>query len=342
LTEHGAFSSALLSLKQQLIDFRFDYPLEFIPNSGTRDSLSYYMYGDELSWKLLRLDSSGIAQAWYRMTGLQYWPGYIAWYGLVHLGRYLREERKSDLAIFLHQAQWLEDNATVRDDGSVVWSMNFDYPVCGVIEKAPWISAHAQGFCISALVRAWRITRKLSLYQLLERSSEVFLQDHRNGGIRVPLAQGALYTETPGGPIPGILDGFLTSLLALHDLFVETGSPQVQQLFEDGITGLKAYLPQWNYQGKWSWYGSREYLCSPAYHAVNRLLLLALSEVTRDAGLRDYALKWDIRRLSLTDRIEIYCRYNWGQVAIRVKNRSWQLHPQVSSRLRDYPRALRP
>jgi hypothetical protein len=300
MTERGALSSALVALRNQFVDFRFSYPLEFVPNSGKPQSLSYYLYGDRLSWDVLRLDEAGIAQAWFRMTGVRYWPGFVAWYGLVHLGHYLRTGEENELAIFLNQVSWLERHAVVRQDGSVVWTMNFDYPVCGVIQRAPWVSAHAQGFCISALVRAWRFTHKASLYNLLARSSRVFAQDHRAGGIRISLPQGALYTEAPGASPPGILDGFLTSLLGLYDLYIEIEDPSVYRLFHEGVTGLKAWLPHWDYRGKWSWYADRKYLCSPPYHCLNRLFLLALSEVTGDLTLAEYVRKWDASRLTPT------------------------------------------
>ena len=57
-----------------------------------------------------------------------------------------------------------------------------------------------------------------------------------------------------------ILDGFETALLSLYDLAIETKDPRVEQLFHDGIDGLKLMLPQWNYRGKWSWYQNRTYL----------------------------------------------------------------------------------
>jgi len=338
MSEHSAFSCALLALKNQFIDFRFDHPLEIVPNSGAPQSLSYYLYSDQLSWKVLRLDEFGIAQAWFRMTGTQYWPAFVAWYGMVHLGHYLRTGDTAELEIFLKQVDWLEKRAVVRSDESVVWTMNFDYPVCGIVEKAPWVSAHTQGFCISALVRAFRITRNPRLYQLLEGCSAVFTQDHRNGGVRIPLSEGALYTEVPGGPTPGILDGFMTALLGLYDLFVETGNPQVQRLFLDGITGLKAWLPHWDYREKWSWYGNRDYLCSPAYHCLNRLLLKVLSELTGDRQLARYAESWNPSSRSALDRVEIYLKYNWTQTLARFRNRSWRLHPAEQAALGDVPR----
>ena len=175
VSEPGAFVCALQSLKKQLIDFRFHYPLEIVHACGAKTSLAYYLYSDKLSWSALRLDARGIPQAWYRMTGKQYWPAYIAWYGIVNLGHYLHKQEEAALDVFLHQVNWLKEHAVVRPDRSVVWTMNFDYPVGAVTLRAPWVSAHAQGLCISALVRAWRITQDQSLMELLEGCSKVFM-----------------------------------------------------------------------------------------------------------------------------------------------------------------------
>jgi hypothetical protein len=87
---------------------------------------------------------------------------------------------------------------------------------------------------ISALVRAWRLTKRPSLLELLKNSTKVFELDVENSGVRVPLDGHALYTEIPGGPPPGILDGFMTSLLGLYDLHLETGDPVAGRLFEKG------------------------------------------------------------------------------------------------------------
>jgi len=332
VSEPGALVCALQALKKQFIDFRFRYPLDVIRGSGTNTSLSYYLYSDKLSWSALRLDTDGIPQAWFRMTGKQYWPAYIAWYGLVNLGHYLHKQDEAALDVFLNQVNWLKKNAVVRSGRSVVWTMNFDYPVGSVTLRAPWVSAHAQGLCISALVRGWRITEDKSLLELLEGCSKVFMEDHREGGIRIPLREGALYTEVPGGPQPGIMDGFLTSLLGLHDLFVETGNQEVKQLFLDGIAGLKSWIHSWDFRGKWSWYGSHEYLCSPAHHCINRLLLQVLGEITADAELAAIADNWNLDRLNTVGRVQVYLLYNWTQSLSRIRYKTWQLRPARSGR----------
>jgi len=106
-----AFKCALGALKKEIFGFSFDYPLYVVPESAAKESLHYHLYSDALAWEALRLDSNGIPQAWYRVTGAVYWPSYIAWYGLVQLGHYLRRGDEANLNAFLKQVSWLEQNA---------------------------------------------------------------------------------------------------------------------------------------------------------------------------------------------------------------------------------------
>ena len=319
-----ALKCAVRALKKELFEFSFDYPLYTVPEASAKDSLHYHLYSDALSWEALRLDPNGIPRAWYRVTGAVYWPSYIAWYGLVQLGHYLRRGDEANLGAFLKQISWLEENAVVRSDGAVVWPMNFDYPNGAVLLKAPWISAYTQGLVISALVRAWRLTKRSQLLELLKNSAKVFELDVKDSGVRVALDGHFLYTEIPGGPLPGILDGFMTSLIGLFDLYSETGDPVVGRLFEEGIAGLKYALPRWDYGRKWSWYGCRAYLSPPAYHNLNCLLLEVLGRLSQEPGLADYARRWSPKQLSALDRTEIYLGFVLTKNANRLKYRTWR------------------
>lgn len=113
---------------------------------------------------------------------------------------------------------------------------------------APWVSAYDQGMTISAPVHGYRITKRPHLLELLRGASRIFEIDTRDGGVREPLCGGAIYVEIPGAPLPGILDGFLTSLLGLNDPFMETGEDRVKRLFIEGVQGLKSFLPKWDYR----------------------------------------------------------------------------------------------
>jgi hypothetical protein len=135
---------------------------------------------------------------------------------------------------------------------------------------------------------------------------------------------GAIYLEIPGGPLPGILDGFLTSLLGLYDLFVETGDGEVEDLFREGIAGLKSFLPMWDYKQKWSWYATRAYLCPPSYHIQNRDLLMVLARLAGEPHLAGQAEHWNPDALSAMDKLEIYLGFQVTKNWSRVRHRTWR------------------
>ena len=328
---------AVRAIKKEVFQFSFRYPLEIVPDAGAKDSLPYYFYSDKLAWEAMRMDSNGIPRAWYRQTGPAYWPAYIAWYGLVNLGHYVRSNDRAHLDIFLKQIDWLEANAVVRPDGAVVWPMNFDYLVGQLRLKSPWISAHAQGLAISALVRGWRITRRPRLLELLSGSARIFSLTVPENGIRITMDDHVLYTEVPGGRAPGILDGFMISLLGLYDLFTETGDPAVGRLLDEGLTGLKNTLPYWNYRNKWSWYHNRGYLCPPAYHCSHHLLLVILARLAKEPLFAEYASYWEPARLSALDRAEIYLAFLYTKNRCRLKHRTWSqtAKPTAASQMAD-------
>jgi len=271
----------------------------------------------------MRMDPTGVPRTWSRTTGTNYWPAYIAWYGLTELGHYRRGKRFQHLTAFLKQLDWLEHNATRREDGAVVWQMNFDYPEDGILLRSPWVSAHAQGLAISAVVRGYRITKRPGLLELLERASKIFDLDVSQGGIRTHIGDNTFYTEIPGGSLPGILDGFLVSLIGLHDLYVETHDASVARLLANGIEGLKNLLPWWDYQNKWSWYGCRFYLCPPSYHFWNRALLRVVGALSGDEYLTQYAERWNSVHLSRIDRAKIYATFLATKNKERIRRRTW-------------------
>jgi hypothetical protein len=322
---------ALRALKKEILGFRFDYPLQIVPEGADKDSLHYHLYSDSLAWEALRLDPEGIPRAWYRTTGAVYWPPYIAWYGLVQLGHYLRRADEQHLNIFLRQISWLERSAVTRSDGAVVWPMNFDYPEGSVLLKAPWISAYAQGLVISALVRAWRLTRRPNLLELLKNSAKVFELDVKDSGVRIAVDDHTLYTEVPGSAPPGILDGFMTSLLGLYDLYTATGDPVVKRLFDEGIAGLRYALPYWDYRNKWSWYGCRAYLTPPGYHRLNCVLLDVLARLSGQPSLAECAQRWHHHQLSALGRTEIYLGFVLTKNRNRLRRRTWRHNADQTS-----------
>ena len=321
-----ALGYALRALRREVLEFSFTYPLSIDPAGGPKDSLHYYLYSEKLSWSIMRMDQNGVPRVRNRLTGIVYKPAYIAWWGLVNLGHYLHHHDDASRDAFLKQVDWLEANAVTRPDGAVVWHNNWDILHGPTLLKAPWVSSYDQGLAISALVRGYRLTKRPHLLELLRGASRIFSLNCDEGGVRDPLSMGAVYSELPGQPVPGIQDGFMTSLLGLYDLYVETEDPAVKALFDDGIAGLKASLPVWDYRNKWSWYGSRGYLCPPSYHWLNRLLLQVLGGLAGEAELSEYAQAWNPSSLSALGRAEIFLFFLMTKNAARIRNRTWRLN----------------
>ncbi len=314
---------ALRALREEIFQFRFGYPLDIVPEAGPRESLHYYLYSEKLSWSVMSLDPEGVPRARGRLMGLVYKPAFIAWWGLVNLGHFLRHHDEASKEIFLTQVKWLEANAVLRADGAVVWPNRFDCLQGATLLKAPWISAYDQGMVMSALVRGYRITAQPHLLQLVQGATKVFGLDVQDAGVRISVGSRTLYTELPGAPAPGILDGFMTSLLGLYDVWMQTGDSEVRHLFTMGVEGLKYMLPRWDYRNKWSWYGSHAYLCPPPYHYLNRALLTVLLRLTSEPSLGKYAENWDPVRLTVLGRMEIFVGFVLTKNACRIRHKTW-------------------
>lgn len=314
-----AMNYALRALRQELLGFRFNYPLEVSEKAGAADSLHYYLWNPTLFLDNLIFDEHGVPRKRYRAQGPQYNPLFIAWWGLFNLQRYLGTQDYEYCRKFLNQVEWLKRNAVHRPDGAVVWPCYFDWQEGHCKLTSPWISAMYQGVVISTLIRAYRMDRDQELLDLCQNAARVFSQSIEEGGVKTSKGTGSLYEEYPAYPLPRVLDGFLFSLLGLYDLAIETKSSDVRRLFDEGIEGLKGTVEAWNYKNKWSWYGSHGYLCPPHYHKLNATLLAILGRLAGDEMLMRYAKFWDTHERTLADKMEIFCMFVMTKNLARLK-----------------------
>jgi hypothetical protein len=269
----------------------------------------YYVYSEALFSDHLRHDDAGVVVNAYRAQGRQYNPAFIAWFALMSLESFNRSRVQAHLEAFHAQVRWLRENVIARPDGTFVWQYRFDWQEGRCLMKAPWISAMSQGLGISALVRAFRLTRDAGLLLICKRSARVFELNIEEGGVRTQERGSVLYEEYPGYPLPRVLDGFLFSLLGLHDLGQEFPGGSIQRLFNEGIDGLKSRLLDWDYRGKWTWYGTHGYLCPPHYHRLNGALIHTLGRLTGDPLLMRYGEQWGRHEHSWLDKAEIFALF---------------------------------
>lgn len=297
---------AARALRRECLEFRFHYPVEEVKEAGPVDSLHYYVWSERLFLEDMDFDRAGVPRKVYRRQGPQYNPLFIAWWGLYTLERYLRKADKADLEKSLAQVQWLKTNAQCRADGAVVWPCDFTWREGRCVLERGWISAMYQGVVISLLVRGYRVTGDTELLDLCMKGTRVFHQSVQEGGVRTVERGYVLYEEYPAFPLPRVLDGLIFSLLGLYDLAVQTHAPEIETLLKQGVDGLNTSIDLWDYRGKWSWYGTHGYLCPPQYHALNYLLLNILGRLMNDTLLTTRAAQWNVGRLSLLSKAEIY------------------------------------
>lgn len=304
---------------RELVNFRFEYPIETCLDAGRPGELRFWVYSDRLFLEHQEFDARGVPMKRYRVQGSQYNPLFVAWWGLVNLQWHLRGDARGSLDRFFVQVEWLKSAAIERADGAVVWPVPFDWQEGFCALKAPWISAMYQAVAVSTLVRAYRLTGEDRLLSLSRHAVEVFRAGIEAGGVRTREGDGVLYEEYPGYPLPRVLDGFLFSLLGLYDLYAETGDLEVHRLFTDGVEGLRRTIRFWDYRGKWSWYGSHGYLCPPHYHALNQALLAIVSRLCGDRALAEQAERWNVANLTWPDRVEVYALFAWTKNLARLR-----------------------
>src|SRR6266446_10537635 len=102
---HGVFEPlwwAAGALRKELLDFRFEYPVEAIPAAGAKASLHYYVFSDRLFFDAMEPDADGIPV--HRSRHFRtYNPAYVAWYALMSLEQWLRDEDPDGRQTFLRQ-----------------------------------------------------------------------------------------------------------------------------------------------------------------------------------------------------------------------------------------------
>lgn len=318
----GAAHWALRALWREIAEFRFEFDAREVQGAERSGAIPYHLASAQLFADAMRLDGGGIPFHVSR-TFQAYNPAYVAWYALQQLANTQRGDTPDAGARqrFATQIAWLRDHAVRRPDGAAVWHYGFDWREGEALLRAPWISAMAQGLAMSALVRAHRLSPAPALLELAVAAARPFELPIDQGGVRSAAKGGVAYEEYPAHPEPRVLDGFLFALLGLYDVALETGDARLRGLFDQGVEGLVGELPLWDFRGKWSWYGRRQYLCPPHYHGINRALLLAVANASNRAELAEVAAAWDPRGLGVLDRVQLYLTFVITKQGSRVRDR---------------------
>ena len=162
--------------------------------------------------------------------------------------------------------------------GGLAWEYYF--PFGG--GRPPWVSGLAQGTAVQALARsANRLRRQADVFPIAQRALTIF-DAPTPQGVRVPAEHGNHYAIYSFAPDLRVLNGFIQSLIGLHDYARISGDPRGTALFDAAEPQARAEVPLYD-TGAWSLYsrGTSTHESSLSYHDLLQGFLENLCERTR-------------------------------------------------------------
>jgi heparosan-N-sulfate-glucuronate 5-epimerase len=258
------------------------------------DSAGAYLHYAQLA-SLVRpptsLDSTGIPRVTYsRGRSARLNPVTIAQYGLQEFSYFVSRRGQSHLRNATRAAVWLVRNQDHRGR----WLYRFDWRLRGsrMTVRHPWASAMAQGQAMSLLTRMFRRTRDGRYLRAALRAQLPLRRAVDDGGLVAIFRGRRVYEEYPTRRPSLVLNGFMFTLLGLHDLQSTYPTPRTQALLDEGLDSLAALLPLYDRRagslydlGHLTGARSRPRPAGARYHRKHIRLLAVLSEVSGRPGL---------------------------------------------------------
>jgi hypothetical protein len=201
----------------------------------------------------------------------------------------LREYAYGHRRPLMTAARWFADHQ--RPDGGFAYL--FDVDADGVPMLAPWISALAQGQAISVLVRAYQLSGGRGYLRAARRALNPFLHPVP-AGLTSWWGAHRWYEEYPAAHPEHVLDGFMFSLVGLHDLAPR--SLTAWRLWRAGVRGLIAHVQSFDVPGQrtmlYAAAGGGRYLAPPYYRQIDAVLIRTIARWTHNGRLHAYARRW--------------------------------------------------
>lgn len=214
----------------------------------------------------------------------------IASYAENYYSQYLNGNDSSK-DLFVNCADWLIDNAKVRDD-ILVWEYNYSWPTYN--NTAPWRSGMAQAKSIKVLAMAYNLTGAEKYIETARKGLKIFSTDIDKGGVTHKDKNGWWYEEYAQTGLdiqPRVLNGHISALLDLHEYYNYTKDERAKKLFDLGASDLKAFLKFYD-TGNWSYYDACNNIAVFKYHDLHVKLLNSMYKTTADPYFKFYRDNW--------------------------------------------------
>ena len=264
-------------------------------------------------------DSSDTQEDEWVYVGEQRNPLTIASYAENYYSQY-RNGNDSSKDLFVNCADWLVDNAKVKDD-TLVWEYNYSWPTYN--NTPSWRSGMTQAKSIKVLAVAYNLTRDEKYIETARKGLRIFSIDIDRGGVTHKDKNGWWYEEyaQTGMDIqPRVLNGHISALLDLQEYYNLTKDERAKKLFDLGVSDLKAFLKFYD-TGNWSYYDACNNIAVFKYHNFHVMLLNSVYKTTADPYFKFYRDNWAYYELTalqkgLADADILISQYRMQQAEI--------------------------
>lgn len=212
-----------------------------------------------------------------------YFPTTIVQKALGHWDEWLLTNDRAHKEEFTKLCRWL----LARQDEQGGWPI---WQNLGLPTPSPY-SAMTQGECISAFVRAWKLTSDPAFAEGAKRAFDLMCRPIESGGTAIIDGENFFLEEIPAVPRTSILNGWIFALFGLYDLWLATEDEDVHRLFMLSYNTLKQHLQEYD-AGFWSYYDVLGHLSSPFYHDLHIYQLRALAMLDNDSVITDCLKRW--------------------------------------------------
>jgi hypothetical protein len=252
-----------------------------------------------------RSDLQGIPQVKYG-SDFFYNPVTVAQYALYLYGKYLRDQ--TDIHKFIAAVDKLL--SLQAKNGAFEFSFAWHYYLIGKSFQPRWVSAMAQGQALSALARAYALTKEPRYLEAGNKAFNFLLIPVSMGGVMDTLTdlnpnwnRYIIFEQYPVEPASYTLNGFMFTLLGCYDWWqldpggAEGSSKIAVEAFAAGMKTLDTILKYYDIGGFATYdlgyitHQARPVL-DPFYFAVDIYLLHALYSITGDETLKEYERLW--------------------------------------------------
>lgn len=261
------------------------------------------------------------------LTSKTYWAGYIDDEGipvnilddgrkvyfattvvqkaLGHWDKWILNNSETEKNEFLKLCQWLLKHQDIRG-GWPIWQ-DLKLPLL-----SPY-SAMTQGECVSAFVRAWKLTGTLEFAEGARRAVDLMLIRIEEGGPAVWGGETLFLEEAPSSPRSSILNGWIFALFGLYDFYLAFQEKKIGEHFRCSLNTLKKSLPDYD-AGYWSFYDRLGHLSSFFYHDLHIHQLTALMMIDDDPILCEFRDRFLAYKQVTKNRVKAFITKAWQKL----------------------------